>query len=206
MAKIVSISLKKLIAHPMNPNHMSNPTFGKLVANIERTGNYEPIIVRVHPSKKGSYQIINGHHRVKAIEKLNRKKADCIIWDVDTEQAAILLMTLNRLSGRDAVDKKIALLKRLNETIEAKQLGKVLPQTAGQIEKLMNLKLPDRPAGPTNEFALAVVFFLSGPQKQTVETALETAVEKNVRLTKPQRNALGLVTIAEHFIKTAKDS
>ena len=71
---IKTIVLSKLIAHPDNPNVMSDSTFRKLVRNIERTGLYEPIVVRPHPDEKDhsatadKFQIINGHHRVKALE------------------------------------------------------------------------------------------------------------------------------------------
>jgi ParB-like chromosome segregation protein Spo0J len=54
-SKIKSIALSKLVAHPDNPNVMSEATFRKLVRNIERTGLYEPIVVRVHPEKQNCY-------------------------------------------------------------------------------------------------------------------------------------------------------
>jgi len=58
---IQSIPLSKLVDHPDNPNHMSSSTFAKLVRNIERTGRYEPIVVRPLDRRKKSFQIINGH-------------------------------------------------------------------------------------------------------------------------------------------------
>ena len=82
------IPLSKLIAHPANPNVMSDATFRKLVRNIEQTGLYEPIVVRPHPKKKDCFEIINGHHRVKALAKLGRKEADCVVWDIDDEQTS----------------------------------------------------------------------------------------------------------------------
>jgi ParB family chromosome partitioning protein len=118
---------------------MSGSTFAKLVRNIERTGRYEPLIVRPYRRKKGRFQIINGHHRLEAIKKLGKRKAEVIVWDVDDEQTDILLATLNRLSGSDIVAKKIALLKRLTGKMNARQLGRLLPQTPGQIKKLTAL-------------------------------------------------------------------
>ena len=88
---IQQIALYKLVAHPDNPNKMSVSTFAKLVRNIERTGRYEPLIVRRYRKRKGRFQIINGHHRFKAIKKLGHKSVDAIVWDVDDEQTDILL-------------------------------------------------------------------------------------------------------------------
>ena len=126
--KIQTIPIDKLIAHPDNPNRMSDKTFAKLVRNIERTGRYEPIIVRIRDRNRDTsplvthqssiaqrkskddanttqYEIINGHHRVKALRQLGIKTADIVIWDVNDEETDILLTTLNRLSGSDELDK-----------------------------------------------------------------------------------------------------
>ncbi|MHC4624131.1 MAG: ParB/RepB/Spo0J family partition protein, partial [Planctomycetota bacterium] len=81
-----SIALDKLASHPDNPNRQSKANFAKLVRNIARTGRYEPLIVRPHPEKEGYYQIINGHHRRRALSELGYEAADCIVWDVDDEQ------------------------------------------------------------------------------------------------------------------------
>ena len=139
--KTESIAISKLIAHPDNPNVMSRAVFGKLVRNIERTGLYEPIVVRPHPKEKGRFQIINGHHRVKALEKLGRKVADCVVWDVDDGQTDVLLATLNRLTGCDELSGKIELLRKLKERFSSAELAKILPNTRRQIEQLTNLKL-----------------------------------------------------------------
>ena len=99
---IKTVPIEKLIAHPDNPNRMSDKTFAKLVRNIKKTGRYEPIIVR---PKGDSYEIINGHHRIKALQQLGIKTADIVIWDVNDNETDILLTTLNRLSGSDELEK-----------------------------------------------------------------------------------------------------
>ncbi len=112
---IKSIPLDKLDAHPDNPNEQSSVNFTKLVRNIERTGLYEPLVVRPSPDRWGHFQIINGHHRCHALTKLGHKSADCIMWEIDDEQTDILLATLNRLGGSDNLGKKLKLLKRMNK-------------------------------------------------------------------------------------------
>ena len=97
------VAMDKLEAHPDNPNQQSKANFCKLIRNVERTGRYEPILVRPHPEKENHFQIINGHHRRRALEKLGYEEADCIVWDVDDEQTDILLATVNRLCGTDKV-------------------------------------------------------------------------------------------------------
>jgi ParB/RepB/Spo0J family partition protein len=205
--KIKQIALSKLFAHPDNPNVMSEATFRKLVRNIERTGLYEPIVVRPHPDKKGSFQIINGHHRVKALERLGRKEADCVVWDVDDEQTAVLLTTLNRLAGSDILAKKVELLKKLTEQMGTAQLAKLLPQTAKQIERLTNLKLNSVPVKLNAEsFAVPLVFFVTKQQQGVIEEALSSIEHRvsSIETTKAQRRAAAITEIASQFMEDEK--
>ena len=57
---VESIGLDRLVEHLDNANRQSRESFNKLVRNIERTGMYEPLVVRRHPERQGCYQIING--------------------------------------------------------------------------------------------------------------------------------------------------
>ena len=179
---IRSIPLERLNAHPDNPNEQSRVNFGKLVRNIERTGRYEPLIVRPSPDKAGFFQIINGHHRCQALMRLGYEAAECIVWDIDDKQTDILLATLNRLGGSDNLGKKLKLLKRLNKRLDSGELAKLIPQTQKQIERLANLKMPNRPA-KINAKSLAnpMVFFLEDEQQQIVENALSLVEEPKTK-------------------------
>jgi ParB-like chromosome segregation protein Spo0J len=174
--EIQSIAIDKFVPHPGNPNRMSKANFAKLFRNIERTGRYEPLVVRPCPAdqvegRPGYFQIINGHHRWQALSELGYEAADAVVWDVDDEQVNILLATLNRLGGADILEKKLALLKKLGEQMPIKDLAKLLPQTAKQIERLTSLKMPTAPSD-AKVFASAMVFFLTAEQLPIVEDAL----------------------------------
>ncbi len=203
-----SVPIENLIENPNSPSRMSKPTFAKLVRNIERTGLYEPVIVRhvgwasAHAVKAMSnerqatkYEIINGHARVKALKQLGYKNVDVCIWDAGDMQADILSITLNRLSGTDILEKKLALLNRLSNQSDAKQLSELLPFTSGQIERYRNLKLPSKPAKQDSDsFAEPVVFFVNKEQKQIIEQA----IQKTASSCKTKSQAI--TQIAEAFI------
>ena len=202
---IHSIALKKLEFHPDNPNKQSKDNFAKLVRNIERTGRYEPLVVRPSPAKKGRFQIINGHHRFQALARLGYKSADCLIWDVDDEQTDILLATLNRLGGSDQLSKKLKLLKRLNSKMAAGNLAKLLPHTAKQLERLTNLKWPNAPAKMSaKSFANPLVFFVNDTQQQQIEKALSLVEEPKVKMTKAAKRAAALAHITQCFFNIKK--
>ncbi|MHC4068076.1 MAG: ParB/RepB/Spo0J family partition protein [Planctomycetota bacterium] len=201
---VQQIALENLSAHPDNPNQQSKVNFAKLVRNIERTGRYEPLIVRPDPKRSGCYQIINGHHRCGALTKLGRDKADCIVWDVDDGQTDVLLATLNRLCGRDDVGIKMRLLKRLTKTTGASALSKLLPQTTKQIEGLVSLKKPAAPGKIAKDcFARAMVFFVTEQQHRIVEKALLKAQGQECKGSKAARRAAALVKVAEYYLKNS---
>ena len=139
---IFQIPVERLIAHPLNPNRMSGANFEKLKNHIARSGNYEPIIVRAHPDIDSAFEIINGHHRLKALKLLGRQMADCIEWDVDDDETMLLLTTLNRLGGTDELSTKSELIQNLLQKYSSKALAKLLPDTAATIEKLKDITKP----------------------------------------------------------------
>lgn len=174
--RITRIALDKLIPHPDSPNWMSRANFAKLVRNIERTGCYEPLAVRPHPDRAGFFQIINGRHRRDALQQLGRETADVVVWNVDDVQTAVLLSTLNRLSGRDSLDKKLAVLRRLRRHMSIPDMAKVLPQTRGQLERLMPRKPLPRATAPSQDpLPIPMVFFVNESQQCAVEDALRLA-------------------------------
>ncbi len=197
--RVSSIPIDKLTAHPGNPNRMSKRNFSRLVRNIERTGRYEPLVVR---RQGDGFQIINGHHRCRALRELGYNSADAVVWDVDDAEADILLSTLNRLGGSDVLEKKLALLERLNRKMHAREMAKLLPFTRSQIERLKNLKVPSAPANiSVKSFAVPMVFFLSDDQQKIVTKALASVRESQNEKTKAAGNAAALTYIAQRFIE-----
>lgn len=200
--RVTTIPIGKLTAHPDNPNRMSQRNFARLVRNIDRTGHYEPLVVR---RQGDDFQIINGYHRCRALQQLGCETVDAVVWDVDDAEADILLTTLNRLSGSDVLEKKLALLDRINRNMHAREMARLLPFTRSQIKKLRNIKVPSAPAKiDVKSFAVPMVFFLNDEQRQIVEQALSLADETLTEKTKAARNAAALTKIAKRLIRKDK--
>ena len=148
------------------------------------------------------FQIINGHHRCRALQQLGYETADAVVWEVDDAEADILLSTLNRLGGSDVLEKKLALLDRINRNMHAREVAKLLPFTRSQIEKLKNIKIPSAPAQINiKSFAVPMIFFLNTEQQRVVEQALSLARETLAEKTKAARNAAALTEMAQYFIR-----
>ncbi len=206
--KIRRIPLARLVPHPDNPNRMSQANFKKLVCNIERTGRYEPLVVRPCPDRRGFFQIINGHHRCEALRELGHKTAEVLVWKVDNEQTDVLLATLNRLNGRDVLERKLTVLRRLNSGIPLHRLARLLPQTRGQLERLVGA----RPLAPArrqtaDSFAIPMVFFVDEAQQRAIEDALSRtrATPATGATTRAARRAAALARLAESFVECDPD-
>ena len=200
-----TVPVEMLIENPNSPNRMSKSSFAKLVHNIERTGLYEPIIVRKmdtqYASRNTQYEIINGHYRLKALKQLGYKTVDICIWDVDDQQNDILLSTVNRLSGTDILEKKLALLNRLSSQLDAKKLSELLPLTSSQIERYHNLKLPQKPAKHNRDnFAEPLIFFVNKEQKTIIENAIHKVQNTDKKSTKRASKTEAITQLAESFI------
>ena len=205
--RLLRVPIERLVDHPDNPNRMSKGNFARLVRNIEQTGRCEPLVVR---PKGGVLEIINGRHRRRALQELGYESVDVIVWDIDDEQTDILLATLNRLGGSNVLEKKLALLSRLNECMNARELAKLLPHSARQIQRLVQVHSGAMVCPPPvssardkvtrSAFANPQVFLLSDAQQRIVERALSLAREGSGGKTKAARNAAALAQIAQDFI------
>jgi len=189
------IPLKALEAHPENSNRMPPHLVEKLKRHLARTGRYEPLVVRPLASRESNgnrslmlaasearhsprYQILNGHHRARVLRDLGHTHARCDVWEVDEDEARLLLATLNRLEGRDDPSARAALVARLGEGRSAEDLARLLPEPPDAIERLRKLAEPPPPpadpdaAGPLPR---AMTFFLDEDQTALVREALSAA-------------------------------
>lgn len=215
---ILQIPIDKLFSHPENPNRMSKQAYEKLKRHIEGTHNYEPLIVRRHPEIEDGFEIINGHHRAQALRELGEGYADCIEWEVDDDQARILLATLNRLVGKDRLDAKISLIKNLSGKFDSRELAKILPDTKAVIEKLKSIESQIQ----NDEFQISnlkfemrhsLAFFLDDEQMKIVEAAIRRCEsEKSVKSekgtekqSKAEERAGAITRIAGEWMEKVKN-
>ncbi len=195
------IRLDRLVPHPDSANRMSRANFAKLVRNIERTGRYEPLVVRRHPDKRGHFQIINGYHRCQALRELGHEAAQAVVWKVDDEQTDLLLATLNRLGGRDMLDKKLTILRRLCRKRPVHDLAKLIGQTHGQLQRLMSRRLNTAmPQRRRSLYAIPLVFFVNEAQQRIIEQALAPTVAQSSESGKAARRAAALTHITRQFL------
>ena len=178
------IAVSSLLPHPMNSNRMDGESLAKLRQHIERTGTYEPLTVRYHPTEQGSFQVINGHHRLRVLRSLEHQMAECIVWDVDDAQTRLYLATLNRLAGQDVPERRAVLLDSLFGEFEVSELADLLPESSAELERLLESAMADieipmdlaLPAEIINPTTVTLEFMLDRDQADVVNRALDCSL------------------------------
>ncbi len=186
MSGMVEVALGDLRAHERNSNAMRGELFEKLVAHIERSGRYPPLVVRPMPGEAGAYQVLDGHHRWRALERLGESHARCVVWDVDDGEALVLLATLNRLEGADDPLARAGLLEELKSRLDLSVTGlaKLLPESRDDVKRLLQLTAeapaPSEPP-PLESMRQAVHFFLLPEEKRRLDRVLKAIDEDRAR-------------------------
>lgn len=172
---LVEIGLSELRVHERNSNVMGAKRFEKLVRHIGKSGRYPPLIVRAMPGEAGAWQVLDGHHRWRALERLGVERARCVVWEVDDEEALVLLATLNRLEGSDDPLKRAALVRELVEKMGAGDVGKALPDGGAEVERLLAMgETAPEPRGAVEmeRMRVSVHFFLLPEERRRLEGVL----------------------------------
>jgi ParB-like chromosome segregation protein Spo0J len=207
------IPLDQLQRHPENSNRMPPRLMEKLKSHIQRTGLYEPLVVRPVncelPAQAGNpqcvYQILNGHHRAEVLRQLGHTHARCDVWPVNDADALVLLATLNRLEGRDDPAARARLVAKLAGGRSPEDLARLLPEPADAVARLLALAEPPPAPLAAEAAALAarpMTFFLTDEQHALVREALAEAA-RAPRLILQRRSSSCAVGLRTHRARIA---
>lgn len=92
--KVIEIEMERLRAFPNHPfKVIGNSQMIELQDSIKKYGVLNPLIVR--PKIEGYYEIISGHRRKYAAEKLGYKKIPVIIRMLQDDEAVVIMVDSN---------------------------------------------------------------------------------------------------------------
>ncbi len=107
------IEIGKLKPDPANPRHIDDRELEVLTRSIREFGLIDPIIVR-----KEDCIVIGGHQRLLAARRLGYKTVPVIFVDLSLDQAHLLNIALNKISGSFDQELLARLLSELKEVPE----------------------------------------------------------------------------------------
>ena len=134
----VTVPLGSVHPNGFNPNRMTDAEYAAVRDALERHGQVAPIVTRVHPKIKDEYQIVDGEHRLRALNELGA--TDVMIHhlgELPDAQAMHINAVLTESRGANDSREFGKLLASLTETgmaIEEIAIG--LPQDEVTLEDL----------------------------------------------------------------------
>lgn len=150
---VTNLPITKVTPNPWNPNKQTERQYAAEMESICDNGFVMPIIVRKHPEKKGSYQIVDGEHRWKALQQiavekkqgkgnvpdlLEKKEIPAIILEIDEAKAKRLTVIMNETRGRADLTSLGTLLAELAPEF-GEELIIGLPYTPEQLNEILDI-------------------------------------------------------------------
>ena len=108
--QIEQLPIGELRPDPANPRRISDQELETLTRSISEFGLIDPIIAR-----REDKMVIGGHQRLLAARKLGYKTVPVVLTDLTVEQAHLLNIALNKISGSFDQELLARLLKELQE-------------------------------------------------------------------------------------------
>jgi len=198
---IVSAPIDRIRPNPANPNELDPVKMETLKSDIALNGFTQPILVRpVEGDKDCDYELVDGEHRWLVLRELGASTVPAVVQEADDTEAALRMITMNRLRG-DFIPIQLAhLLVRLSETISEAELKKRLGMTEPELRDTLQLadfsdKLADelREAQEREEREAPdiVTFVLQKKDSVLVERVLQSLLEEDSKADR----AKALVTV-----------
>ncbi|MDI1343083.1 MAG: plasmid partitioning protein RepB C-terminal domain-containing protein [Pseudolabrys sp.] len=131
------ITLALSAIHPIRQVKPTDHAFGKyraVVSSIKEVGLIEPLIVFPQRGAPGTYLLLDGHLRLKALQELNHTEAFCLVASDDDA------FTYNDKVNRISLIQEHAMIARaIEHGVTPAQISKALSVDLGKVKASLNL-------------------------------------------------------------------
>src|SRR3990172_2622568 len=110
---IAEVPIDELRPDPANPRRISDAQLEALTRSIKQYGFVQPVLAR-----REDNTVIGGHQRLSAARRLGYKTVPTVFLDLSVEQARVLNLGLNKISGewdQELLARLLADLKPIEE-------------------------------------------------------------------------------------------
>ena len=196
--KVVEIEMERLRAFPNHPfKVIGDSQMIELQDSIKKYGVLNPLIVR--PKIEGYYEIISGHRRKYAAEKLGYKKIPVIICMLQDDEAVVIMVDSNLQREQITPSEKAYAYKMKYDAIKKKAgrkncsqvdhntgkrsidiIGELCGDSAKQVQRYIKITelipaLLDKVDDGTMEFTPAVqLSYLKKKEQQEIMNAIDS--------------------------------
>lgn len=110
------------------------------VAILNAWGDIETLTERPHPTRKGDFEVLNGHARLEALRELRLRTVQCDVWEIGDLESRLFLATLNRIQCSEAPELRMSLPLDLLKATPKEETAKHVPETRDNLDQLKQLE------------------------------------------------------------------
>src|SRR2546423_13427994 len=92
--QVVDVAIDELRPDPANPRKISDAELEALTRSLREFGFVQPVLAR-----REDKTVVGGHQRLLAARRLGYKTVPVVYLDLTLEQARLLYLSLNKISG-----------------------------------------------------------------------------------------------------------
>jgi hypothetical protein len=134
---LAGVTLPLTSIHPIRQVKPTDHAFGKykaVVSSIREVGVIEPLIVHPQKGSRGTYLLLDGHMRLKALQELGRTEAFCLIAKDDDA------FTYNdKVSRLSLIQEHAMIVRAIDQGVTADQISKALSIDIAKVRSSLNL-------------------------------------------------------------------
>ena len=142
--KVEEIEIEKIhIPEKRARATFTDEQYQELKASIEKNGFTIPILVK--PLDNGTYELIDGEHRIQIVKEMGWKKIPAVITEADEKKATLLNILANTARGtQNPMDVAEALRRAHDAGADIKELAAATGHTESWVKLYLTLtELPD---------------------------------------------------------------
>lgn len=134
------IPVDRILPAPWNYKGEDEQKSTQLRGNLARNGQVESVIVRVHPDRKGYFEMVNGNHRLPEFKATGIKVVHAFnLGKVSQAAAARIAIETNDTRFQNDPVKLAGLLADLHKTFDAADLHATLPFSPAELDNYAGL-------------------------------------------------------------------
>lgn len=180
--ELQELSVSAIRPNPYQPRHeIDEPALNELAASIQASGLLQPIVVRAN---NGSYQLIAGERRWRAVQRLGWQKIPAIVKDVDDRTLLTLALIENLQRDQlSSVEEAVSYQRLMDEFgISQTEIARLVGRDRSTVANALRLlKLPAEVRSMLHLGQLSeghARALLSLPDSKTIMRSAEQAVSQ----------------------------
>jgi len=137
--EILYLPCSKLVDHPLHFEYYVKSHLEGLVLSIREAGLLGPVVVC--PLEDGTYRILSGHYRVRAVRRLRQRKVLCRVLECDSRLSNVIYCTSNLLTrGLGAIEEAYMISGLVTrEKFTLAEIGKMWGRSKSWVSRRLGL-------------------------------------------------------------------